>query len=397
MKGFFASSVVQSKRPDEGLIPKCGKCGLYKTCQSPKIPVYGDGAKRILVVGEAPGKTEDEQGRPFVGKAGQHLRDVLGSLGVRLDRDAWTTNAVICRPPNNEKPDSDKISYCRPNLIAAIRELEPRVIITLGHVALESVIKGSWWKEDVGTMERWAGWKIPLEKHWLCPTYHPSFLLRMKNVLLDKQFADHLETAFEINENPPRQQYTEDRVQVIYDPDEAAHAIDELDEVGGWASFDFETNCLKPEYPKAELVSCAISNGDITIAYPLKGAAFHATRRFVRSKRTRKISANMKMEDRWARFFFKTNVRNWGWDIVLAAHVLDNRQHICSLKFQSFIRLGVPIYNSKTEPYLESVKGSHYNRIKEIEPRMLYTYNGMDALLQHGVAMDQMEEMGYER
>src|SRR6185503_19587936 len=114
MKGFFAVDEFL-ERPAVGLVPRCGACGLLKTCESPKMAPYGKGKRGVLIVGEAPGQSEDERGRPFVGKSGQFLRGTLEGLGFDMDRYAWTTNALICRPPNNQTPDNKRISYCRPN------------------------------------------------------------------------------------------------------------------------------------------------------------------------------------------------------------------------------------------------------------------------------------------
>lgn len=392
MKGFFHSSTVQQSAPD-GLVPKCGACGLYKNCKSPKMQPHGLGRKRVLVVGEAPGEQEDEEGRPFIGKSGQHLRQTLAALGVKLDRDATVTNALVCRPPNNATPDIDQISYCRPNLLNTIKEFQPEVIVTLGRSALVSVVHGHW-KGDVGPMERWVGWKIPLENFWLCPTYHPSFLLRMKNILMDRQFSDHLEQAFTIEDPTPAVFDPTKAVDVIFDTSSVDGLLREIDSIGGWAAVDYETTGLKPEYPKARIVSCAVSNGLRTIAYPWTDETANATSRFLRSKRTRKISSNLKMEERWTRCKLGHRVVNWGWDTVVAAHCLDNRPEICSLKFQSFVKMGVTTYNENVEPYLKGNKG-HYNRIKEIQIRTLLIYNGVDALLEHRLAMIQRKEMGY--
>ncbi len=123
---------------------------------------YGEGKKGVLIVGEAPGANEDKQGRPFVGKAGQYLRETLKTFGVSLDRDCVTTNALICRPPDNKIDDPKKIGYCRPNLIKTIGNVDPKVIITLGQPALRAVIK-QFWKDDLGKMERWIGWQIPVD------------------------------------------------------------------------------------------------------------------------------------------------------------------------------------------------------------------------------------------
>jgi uracil-DNA glycosylase family 4 len=143
-KGFFHESSLVRQAPQLSLAPKCGTCGIYKTCKSPKMPVHGKGRKGILIVGEAPGATEDEQNRPFCGKSGQFLRDRLKRYGINMDEDCWLTNALICHPANNRKPTPDEIGYCRPNVLKAIRELEPLVILLVGGPAVTSVIGSTW-------------------------------------------------------------------------------------------------------------------------------------------------------------------------------------------------------------------------------------------------------------
>jgi len=81
---------------------------------------------------------------------------------------------------------------------------------------------------------------------------------------------------------------------------------------------------------------------------------------------------------------------------MLAAHCLDNRPGICSLKFQSLVKMGVPIYNRHLEPYLESHGDGHYNRIQEISHKDLLTYGGLDSLLEYKLMRIQRKEMGYE-
>lgn len=361
------------------------------------MPVWGQGRKGILVVGEAPGQTEDEENRPFIGKAGQHLRKTLGALGVRLDRDCLVTNSLICRPPKNRTPDIKEIGYCRPNLTNLIKQFEPKVIITLGRSALLSVLEGYWNVNDVGPLERWVGWKIPAEKHWICPTYHPSYLERMQNPLLERIFSDHLEAAFEIDRLPPKQQDWESKIQVLFNNKDICAAVRLIHSDGGWVAVDYETNCLKPEWEEAKIVSCALSNGHRTISYPWMGDAPAITGELLRSKHTKKIASNLKMEERWTKKSFGHGVNNWGWDTMLASHCLDNRQGICSLKFQALVKMGVPIgaYNEVISPYLEDSRG-HYNRFHEIDLKQLLLYGGMDTLFEYHLAMQQREEMGYE-
>lgn len=399
MTGFFASSKLRQE-PPALLVPRCGACGLYKHCESPKMKPYGDGRKHVLVVGEAPGETEDELGRPFIGKAGQLLRQVLGDIDVNLDRDALTTNAIICHPAQNETPDEKKIEYCRPNLNATIKDNQPHVIVTLGRVALESVIAAHW-KGDVGTMERWVGWTIPLKEYWVCPTFHPSFILRMNNPVYERRFKEHLKAAFALEGMPGNQdefegvEESKKRVEILFDERKIYEALREIDEHGGWAAFDYETNCLKPEYPKARIISCSVSNGARTIAYPWMGRAILATSMFLKSKRTKKIASNAKFEDRFTNHFLKHPVSNWAGCTMIGTHCLDNRQAICSLKFQCLVQMGIPSYNAHIEPYLEGFNG-HYNRIHEIDLNELLLYNGLDSLFEARLGVLQRQQLGYE-
>lgn len=394
MLGFFPSSRIQQEKPVANLVPKCGACGLYKKCASPKMEPFGQGSKRVLVVGEAPGETEDEEGRPFIGKAGQHLRTSLGQIGVSMDKEALTTNALICHPPKNATPDLKQIGYCRPNLLATIRDFEPVVVLTLGRSALVSVIQ-DYWKGDVGVLDRWVGWKIPAAGFWVCPTYHPSYLMRMKNPLLDRLFVDHLEQAFGTTRRPPEAEDYGRQIKVLYDDDEIVSELRSFHSEGGWVAVDYETNCLKPDYEEALIHSFAISNGTRTVSFPWMGKGpIEAVGRILRSRRLRKVASNLKFEERWTQREFGHGVERWGWDTMLAAHCLDNRPHICSLKFQALVKIGVPTYNEHIEPFLYG--RGRYNRISQIETQSLLYYGAMDALLEYRLAMIQRKEMGYD-
>jgi len=386
MKGFFTEG-TEFDKTSLGSVPRCGACGLYKDCQTPKIPVQGEGGKRVLIVGDAPGIQEDESGELFTGQSGQKLRECLGTIGIDLEEDAWVTNSLICH--TDKLPDSKQVGWCRPNLASAISKLKPRVVITLGRFPLTSILAEYWTRVD--ELERWVGWKIPLERHWLCPTYHPNFLSRQKNSLVEKKFIKDLRRAFAIDRDPPKQPDWEEKVEILYEEDEIVDALEEIGQ-SEWTAFDYETNCLKPEYPEAKIYSCAVSNGDRTISYLWKGGAIEATGEYLRGK-SKKIASNLKFEEKWTRMEFGHGVRNWGWDTMIAAHCQDNRPGICSIKFQSFVKLGCPSYNEVVAPYLSS--SGWYNRIHHIDVRQLLLYGGMDAILEYKVAMKQRKEMGY--
>lgn len=385
MEGFFKPAEIRSSRPAGDLAPKCGACGLYKTCRSPKMKPWGSGSLGVLVVGEAPGEQEDQFNQPFVGPSGEFLREAVGRAGFSFD-DLRITNAIICHPPNNKMPrDGKEVDWCRPNLLRTLEEFQPRVVVTLGAHALTTIVR-PYWKDEMYGMGRWVGWKIPAPKYWICPTWHPSFILRERNPavrsLMERMFIGHIEQALSISSDPPEIPDFKDKVELLFDEREIWEALKWFDTQGGLTAFDYETNSLKPEYPKSRIYSASVSNGRRTVAYPWTDRSRQATSIYLRSPRTRKIASNMKFEQRWTLKHLGHPITNLDLDTVVAAHVLDNRPKIASLKFQAFVLMGVPSYNDHVHPFLESVEGSHYNRIHEVEITELLLYNGIDSFLE---------------
>ncbi|MCE5212836.1 MAG: uracil-DNA glycosylase [Deltaproteobacteria bacterium] len=149
----------------------CQLCPLGRTR---KNLVFGDGnpEARIVFVGEAPGADEDEQGLPFVGRAGQLLTDIIVK-GMKLERkNVYICNILKCRPPGNRNPLPDEISKCEPFLKRQLQIISPEVICALGTFAAKTLLK-----TDVpisvlrGRFHLYEGIK-------LMPTYHPAYLLR---------------------------------------------------------------------------------------------------------------------------------------------------------------------------------------------------------------------------
>jgi DNA polymerase len=149
----------------------CRLCQLAKTRHN---LVFGDGNShaQIVFVGEAPGADEDEQGLPFVGRAGQLLTDIIVK-GMKLDRkDVYICNILKCRPPGNRNPLPDEISKCEPFLKKQLQIISPKIICALGTFAAQTLLK-----TDIpisalrGRFNYYEGIK-------LMPTYHPAYLLR---------------------------------------------------------------------------------------------------------------------------------------------------------------------------------------------------------------------------
>lgn len=397
MPGFFSSTQVT--RQEDPLVPRCGICGLHRHCQSPRMPVYGEGRRGIMLIGEAPGEREDEEGVPLVGKSGKRMRSALAECGVDMDEDCWRTNAVICRPRNNATPSDEQVESCRPCLNKAISELQPKCLILLGGAAVKSVV-GTLWREDVGSIGRWVGWQIPSQalNAWVCPVYHPAYLLRSNDPVLDLWFDRHVNSAVELRGRPWPEGVPDfvSQVEVLYDTAEAGKRLQKWAKAGGTVAFDYETDRLKPDRGESRIVSCAVCwEGRETIAFPWYGDAVAAVGELLRSPMP-KWGANIKFEDRWTRQCFGHRVRGWQWDCMLASHVLDYRPNITSVKFQAFVLLGQPVWDATVAPYLKSEDHNTPNRIKQLPLGELLLYNGLDARLEYEICRIQRKQAGVE-
>ncbi len=150
-------------------VQSCQKCPLG---QSRHQTVFADGNPNssIMLIGEAPGSEEDRLGLPFVGKAGQLLDKMLGSID--LDRDkVYICNVLKCRPPGNRNPNDQEIENCSPYLEQQIQMVNPKIIVTLGNFATRFILK-----VETG-ISRLRGKTYQLDGRIILPTYHPSALL----------------------------------------------------------------------------------------------------------------------------------------------------------------------------------------------------------------------------
>jgi len=151
-----------------------GDCKRCKLCKGRTNLVFGVGNPdaRLVFVGEGPGRDEDEQGEPFVGRAGKLLTDII-EKGMQLKRsDVYIANVVKCRPPKNRNPEPDEIAECEIFLKAQLRVIKPKLICTLGLFATQTLLKT---KEGISKLR---GNVYEYEGIKLIPTFHPAYLLR---------------------------------------------------------------------------------------------------------------------------------------------------------------------------------------------------------------------------
>ena len=149
---------------------ECTRCKLHKTRN--KI-VFGDGSEKadVVFVGEGPGRDEDEQGLPFVGRAGKLLTQMIEAMGLQR-KEVYIANVVKCRPPENRLPDPDEIKTCSPYLLRQLDTIAPKVIVCLGACSAQTLL------QTTRGISHFRGQWMEFRGTKLMATYHPAYLLR---------------------------------------------------------------------------------------------------------------------------------------------------------------------------------------------------------------------------
>ncbi|MFQ5742273.1 MAG: uracil-DNA glycosylase family protein [Acidobacteriota bacterium] len=155
----------------------CVACRLHEG-RTKVVFGVGNRQARLLFIGEGPGRDEDLQGEPFVGRAGRLLTRIIEAMGYARG-DVYIANAVKCRPPQNRNPQADELAACKPFLLRQIGAIRPRIIVLLGRVAVQAVLGSTAPLSRLrGRFQQWQGIQV------MC-TYHPAYLLRNPNAKKD--------------------------------------------------------------------------------------------------------------------------------------------------------------------------------------------------------------------
>ena len=163
-----AAEALVAIRADIG---DCTRCKLHTLGRQQIVFGVGNRDADLMFVGEAPGADEDIQGIPFVGRAGQLLTKIIEAIDLKRD-DVYIANVIKCRPPGNRNPEPDEIAQCEPFLFRQIDSIKPKVIVTLGKFAAQTLLR----TED--PISRIRGRIFDYRGAKLVPTFHPAYLLR---------------------------------------------------------------------------------------------------------------------------------------------------------------------------------------------------------------------------
>jgi uracil-DNA glycosylase family 4 len=153
-------------------VSSCTRCGLSAT-RTQTVFARGNPGASLCFIGEAPGADEDEQGLPFVGRAGQLLDRMIGAMGLSPERDVYVCNILKCRPPGNRRPEPEEMATCIPYLHEQLELVRPKVLVALGNTAVAALLG-----TKLGITKVRGQWKLYRGRTLVMPTYHPSYLLR---------------------------------------------------------------------------------------------------------------------------------------------------------------------------------------------------------------------------
>ncbi len=175
---------------------KCMQCPLGGMGRTNVVFGEGDPDANLMFIGEGPGRDEDLQGRPFIGRSGRLLTKVMEAIGIKRE-EVFITNIVKCRPPGNRKPLANESNTCKNLLLFnQIKIIRPKVICTLGAASLEGLL------EEPVKITKIRGKELNFENTKLIPTLHPAYVLRNPKAL--KDLAGDIEKALELAKKTPK-------------------------------------------------------------------------------------------------------------------------------------------------------------------------------------------------
>lgn len=394
--------------------PDCELCPLHEEAEHVCLMGSGPTKTKIMIVGEAPGKREDDEHRAFTGPAGKLLDKLLEEKAELLREDCYVTNVVKCRPPRNRTPDKAEIKTCVDEYFhAEMKMVEPDFVLSLGNPALYGVLKK-------GGITKHRGNKYQKEDYIVMPTFHPAAVLR------NPKYTDAVEADFEKFGQMVREEDKGPvtRVKLVETLPHLKWLMKMLHEVDGF-SYDIETNQFHEWRPGAKIVSISFTWEDGQAAvlplwhaetpWPELGFAVGrvlATLAPVCRSKGKHVAHNGKFDARWMKWFNVPIKQTF--DTMLAAHMLDENR-LKGLKPLSEIELGadaydlgdeikdafnVPlkrlaIYNGKDTDYTHRLHGQFRRELIE-HPRiarvfmqlMMPASNALVDIEQHGIQVD---------
>jgi len=381
------------------LVRSCSVCELSKGVITPKMKPFGKGRKNGMLIGEAPGRIEDEKGKPWRGKSGAKIKGIMKKLDFNLDIDFFLSNVVQCRPPQNKFP-KDEIAYScfKRRLEKQILEFKPTLIIAAGFNPSRFLLdlpvlksaSGKTYKWDIGKLR---GRLIPSHRYncWIAPIWHPSYILRnpdYENIYV-KDFEYILKHGFDKEELKKRLNFANEENEgniLLTKFSEAKTFLEELIKTqrSPVMYIDYETTGIDPFDDDTELLTIAFADRwekgyCIPLDFPPdiesnwggwtkdeKEEIFDLLRIYMLSKKV-KGAQNKKFENMMTQSKLGVRPVNLMVDTMHTSHVIDARKGTAKLDIQEFFHTG-KIYSDMVD----------HARLKEMPLKTVAKYNTLD-------------------
>jgi DNA polymerase I-like protein with 3'-5' exonuclease and polymerase domains len=368
MKKLF---VAEKKKPVKKLI--IHDCSTCKFNNRKKYEGEGKFKKKILVLSTT---------------FSYSILSTLEAHGLN-DIDCFFYKIVACA--NTNFIDNESIKNCSKNLLDKVNELKPAKIIVIGTTTLKALLGDRISSRISFNSNIWNGWQIPDQelKSWIFPI-QDIFSLDDYQLQRDRSlefFASHIKAALEHNKEIPIFNIKKD-CEAITSIDRALEVISLLMKKECIA-FDYETTGIKPHRKPHRIICLSISDNEKSYSFPcFDDKVFkNRLRDLFENKDIKKIGHNIKFEETWTRVCLGYSIVNWYFDTQLGQHLLDNREGVTGLKFQSYVNFGVLGYDDAIDSYLVVKKGEDtksanaFNRVDECPLEDLLLYCAMDSRL----------------
>lgn len=359
------------------IVPCEKPCGLEKTCKTPYQTLDGCMHPRVLVIGEAPGRTEDEEGHLFVGESGQVLRSALKESGFDLSEVGFT-NVLGCRPPKNATPTSSQRKACKPRLKKALKDTASSVemVILAGRIPLQTLLGRT------KKISKYHGVPLDVEGVIYIPIYHPAYILR--NASLTDEFLGDLDKAYSLLEGKKI-------VEIPHKKADSAYLEEHMEEILATdkLSFDCETSGLEIYDDDFFLIGVSLSwSPEEAVFIPLKHSEADISD-YERQKRRKllkeilcssvpKVTQNGRFDIQVIRHTEGYWVENLVDDTMIAHHLLDERHGTHNLS--DLVKRYLPEYGSyDDEMKLEMERANDY--MPDIPLDKIVYYASGDALV----------------
>lgn len=391
---------------EEAVDMRCGSCGLGSRCKNPRIGYVGKGEKEILVIIDSIDDQANRSGNLADSQQYKFLTTEFRKNGINLYKDCWVTSCVKCNL-GDKNPTKKEMLKCNYRLMDEIKELHPKYIWTFGNIALGSItdkyysgIQDTAMHGDTVPLQELGAWLIPFFAIFMIqakkkdPNFQAVFARDLKKaVVFEKKRVDLPSYDYACSKN----------ITFLLDADEVIEKLNDLIELGGYQSFDYETTGLKPQREGHKIPTMAISTKDHCWAFPVDYQSYwndedwyditETLQDYLSSTNIIHIAHNKNFENVWGSHILKSS-KYVNFCTQATQHILDHRKGTKSLKYQIFRRWGLHSYEKNASRYITSSGGANsFNKMDEMPLPEQLLYVGIDAFCTMQLFLGQRKEL----